>query len=85
MKPRVFWRLTDNWIEMAVRFISRTHGIRELKDAMSRDILEAFDKEGIGIASGTYEIVGMPPIKVEMDGAGKTVQGRDAREKELTR
>jgi hypothetical protein len=33
---------------------------------MSRDILEEFDHAGIAIASGTYEVVGMPPIKVQM-------------------
>jgi small-conductance mechanosensitive channel len=65
MKPRVFWRITDNWLEMAVRFLADDHGVRELKDAMSRDILEAFDKAGIGIASGTYDIVGLPPIRIE--------------------
>jgi hypothetical protein len=35
-----------------------------LKDKMSRDILDAFEKAGIEIASGTYEGVGMPPIEV---------------------
>jgi small-conductance mechanosensitive channel len=79
MKPRVFWRLTDNWIEMSVRFIVKTYGIRELKDAMSRDILEEFDKAGIGIASGTYEVVGFPPVKVQLagpDGNGSGSQQR---------
>ena len=79
MKPRVFWRLTDNWIEMSVRFIVKTYGIRELKDAMSRDILEGLDKAGIGIASGTYEVVGFPPVKVQLagpDGNGSGPQQR---------
>jgi len=66
LEPRVYYRLTDNWVEMTVRFIARDSGVRALKDAMSRDILEAFDKAGIGIASGTYEVVGMPPLKVEL-------------------
>ena len=59
---------------MSVRFISKTHQIRELKDAISRDILEGFDKIGIGIASGTCEVVGMPPLKVtvqEPDGGSQ--------------
>lgn len=80
MKPRVYWRITDNWIEMTVRFITKTHGIRELKDAMSRDILKAFDEAGIGIASGTYEVVGFPPVKVEWagpNGGGSAPQRRD--------
>jgi small-conductance mechanosensitive channel len=68
MRPRVFWRLTDNWIEMSVRFITKTYGIRELKDAMSRDIIDELDKAGIGIASGTYEVVGFPPVKVQLAG-----------------
>jgi len=81
IKPRVFWRITDNWIEMSVRFVSKTHGVRELKDAMSRDILKSFDEAGIGIASGTYEVVGFPPVKVEWagpDGNGNSPQRRDA-------
>ena len=83
LKPRVFWRLTDNWVEMSVRFIARDSGVRALKDAMSRDILEAFDKAGIGIASGTYEVVGMPPLKVELSGpASMRVEGRNGDQSE---
>lgn len=66
LEPRVFWRLTDNWLELTVRFITSTHGVRALKDAMSRDILDALDEANIGIASGTYEVVGMPPVQVEI-------------------
>ena len=36
-----------------------------MKDEMSRDILAALDKARIGIASGTYAIVEVPPIKIE--------------------
>jgi hypothetical protein len=39
--------------------------VREIKDAMSREILAALDAAGIEIASGTYEIVGLPPVRVE--------------------
>jgi small-conductance mechanosensitive channel len=67
VEPRVYFRLTDNWIEMTVRFIARTHGIRALKDAMSRQIIEAFDEAKIGIASSTYDVVGMPPIHVHLE------------------
>ena len=59
-------RLTDNWIELSLRFLARDHGVRLLKDAMYREILTALDQAGIGIASGTYAIVEMPPLKVEM-------------------
>lgn len=66
LEPRVYWRITDNWVELALRFVVEIEGIREVKDHMSRYILEEFDKAGIGIASGTYEIVGMPPIEVHV-------------------
>ncbi len=66
MGPRVYYRLTDNWVEMSVRFLVRPEGVRELKDAITRDMLEALDQAGIGIASSTYDVVGMPPIKVQI-------------------
>lgn len=63
--PKVYYRLTDNWIELSIRFLARDFGVRELKDQMSRDILAEFETAGIGIASGTYEIVGMPPLQIK--------------------
>jgi len=63
--PRVYWRITDNWLELTVRFLAPDHGIRDIKDRMSRDILAALDQAKIGIASGTYAVVEMPPIKLE--------------------
>lgn len=68
LEPRVFMTLTDNWVELAVRFIVPDHGIRHIKDAMSRDILDQFDAAKIGIASGTYEVVGFPEVKVRLVG-----------------
>jgi hypothetical protein len=41
--------------------------MREIKDAISRDILETFDQARIGIASPTFDIVGFPPIHLEQD------------------
>ncbi len=66
IEPRVFYRLTDNWVELTVRFLCRDHDVRGLKDKMSREIIDQLDQAKIGIASGTYEIVGMPPIKVDL-------------------
>lgn len=66
LEPKTYWRLTDNWLEITVRFLVPDWGIRPIKSDMSRDILDQFDQAGIGIASGTYDIVGMPPLKVQM-------------------
>ena len=65
LDPKVFYRITDNWLELTVRFIVGTHRIRGVKDAMARHIISAFDEAGIGIASATYDIVGFPPIEVK--------------------
>ena len=65
LAPRVFWRLTDNWLELTVRFVVKERGVREVKDAIARDVLKALDEAHIGIASATYEIVGVPPLVLE--------------------
>jgi len=66
LEPRVFWRLTDNWLELALRSITKDYDIRILKDRMTREILAAFDANGLEVASGTYEVVGMPELKVQI-------------------
>jgi small-conductance mechanosensitive channel len=65
LQPRVFCRITDNWLELTVRFISRERGVRELKDAMARDILARLKEAGIEVASSTYDVVGFPPIEIK--------------------
>ena len=69
LEPRVFYRITDNWLELSVRFVAKEHGVRGLKDAMSRAILEQLDAAGIGIASATYDIVGLPEVRVKQEPA----------------
>ncbi len=61
-EPKVYLRLTDNWVELALRFLVNERGVRDVKDAVSREILAGLEKAGIGIASSTYEIVGLPPV-----------------------
>lgn len=67
-EPRVYWRLTDNWVELTVRMLVPDHGTRHIKDAMSREVIAALDEAGIGIASSTSEIVGFPTLKVQQVG-----------------
>src|SRR4051812_14483356 len=33
-EPATYWRLTDNWLEITVRFIAPDHGVRRMKDAL---------------------------------------------------
>ena len=65
LTPKVYYRITNNWLELTVRFVVRERAIRDLKDVVSRDILKAFDEAGIGIATTTYNIVGFPPLNIE--------------------
>jgi small-conductance mechanosensitive channel len=64
MAPRVYWRLTDNWLELAVRFLTPDHGTREIKDAMSRQVLGALEQAGLQVASSTSEVT----ARVELTG-----------------
>ena len=66
LQPHVYLHMTDNWLEFSLRFIAPARAVRPLKDAMTRDILGEFDRARIGLASGTYEIVGLPPARVEL-------------------
>jgi len=56
VEPRVFWTITDNWLELTVRFVVPEHGIREIKDRIGRAILGDFDRAGIEIGSSTMEV-----------------------------
>lgn len=74
-QPRVYWRLTDNWVEMTVRLLVHDHGTREVKDAMARSILSQLEAAGIGVASSTSEIVYFPTLKVRMVGSAEGGSG----------
>jgi small-conductance mechanosensitive channel len=65
LEPHTYYRLTDNWIEITVRFLVPDHGTRAAKDKMYREILAAFREANISVASGTYAIVQVPPIRLE--------------------
>jgi hypothetical protein len=66
LEPRVYWRLTDNWLELSVRFVTRERGGREVKDAMTRDVLAALDAARIPIASATFALTELPPVPVSL-------------------
>lgn len=65
MIPKVYYRLTDNWLELSVRFIVPEHRIREIKDNIYRELLDGLERENIEIASATFEIVGLPKLQLE--------------------
>ena len=74
-QPRTYYRLTDNWLELTVRFVVRDRGIRDVKDAISRDVLQELEAAGIGLASATFEIVGLPPLRIQGNGRAALTPG----------
>ncbi len=63
LQPRVYYRITENWLELTVRFVTPTHGTRSIKDVMARDVMDAFQQAGIRIAAPRTDIVGIPRVE----------------------
>jgi small-conductance mechanosensitive channel len=55
--PKVFWRITEDWLEMTVRFLGPDHGIRGIKDQMTRDIMAGFARDGVKIGATRQQAV----------------------------
>lgn len=56
LEPRVFARTTDNWMELAARFVVPTRTARSLKDEMTRRVYGRLEEAGIDIASTTVDV-----------------------------
>lgn len=56
VEPRVFVRMTDNWMELAGRFVVPVRQARTLKSDLTRRVRERFDAAGIEIASTTADV-----------------------------
>jgi len=61
--PQVFWRITEDWMELTVRFLGPDHGIRHIKDRTTRQIIAGFEKANILIAATRQEGVTLEPAK----------------------
>jgi len=59
--PRVFWRVTEDWLEMTVRFLGPDHGIQNIKDQMTRDIVAGFARDGVKIGATRQQAVEAEP------------------------
>ncbi len=64
-QPNVFMRITDNWIQLSVRYMTPARERRALHDRLSRLMLEKIEKSRkVKVASATFDIVGLPDIKI---------------------
>lgn len=53
IEPRVFVRATDNWLELAARFVVPVRTARSVKDDMTRRVVDRLGAAGIELASET--------------------------------
>jgi small-conductance mechanosensitive channel len=66
IEPAVYYKLNSTWIELAVRFIVPTYGIRRVKSEIVKQVLEQFAENGIEFApSATYAITELPPVRID--------------------
>ena len=56
LDPKVYVSLTDNWVELAARFVIPVRQSRTIHDQLSRAIRDRFDEAGITIASSTMDV-----------------------------
>lgn len=54
--PHVFVRATDNYLELAARFVVPVRTARWVKDELTRRVLDRLREEGIGVASPTQDV-----------------------------
>ncbi|MBU8855791.1 hypothetical protein KSK32_00620 [Micromonospora sp. WMMB482] len=63
--PRVFVRATPNWVELSARFVVPVRAARQVKDQVTRRVLDRFADSGIRVASVTQDITIHPPQATE--------------------
>jgi hypothetical protein len=72
VEPTLYVAMTDNWIEMTLRFVVDAQERRGVKGRLHRDLLQHFQgEEKIAVASTTIEIVGFPPLGLTKDADDK--------------
>ncbi len=63
-EPVLYVVMTDNWIEMTLRYVVKARERRAVQGQLHRELLQRFQAEAdITVASATVEIVGFPPLR----------------------
>jgi small-conductance mechanosensitive channel len=63
VEPTLYVVMTDNWIELVLRYVVEAHERRGVKARLHHELLQHFETEpDITVASATFEIVGFPPL-----------------------
>ncbi len=63
VEPSIYFVMTDNWIEITLRFVVDAQERRKVKAQLNRELLQQFEEEkNITVASATFDIVGFPVL-----------------------
>jgi len=65
IEPRVFVSATDNYIELAARFVVPVREARTRKSEMVKKLLRRFEASGIEVASATMDVTFRRPGDVD--------------------
>lgn len=64
VEPMLYTVMTDNWIEMTLRYIVEARERRTIKGQLHHELLQHFQAEpDVTVASATVEIVSFPPLR----------------------
>jgi hypothetical protein len=61
--PKVFWRITEDWLELTVRYLAPDHGGRWIKDSIGRDVIAGLEGAGVVIGTTRQEALAGPSEK----------------------
>jgi small-conductance mechanosensitive channel len=66
VEPTPYVVMTDNWIELTLRYVVEARKRRLVKAKLHREVLEHFETEAqITVASDTFVVVGFPTLRGE--------------------
>jgi small-conductance mechanosensitive channel len=63
VEPSIYFVMTDNWIEITLRFVVDAQERRKVKAQLYRELLQQFKEENITVASATFDIVSFPALQ----------------------
>jgi small-conductance mechanosensitive channel len=92
VQPRLYVVMTDNWIELTLRYVVEARERRKVTGQLHQELLQHFEEEpDISVASATFEIVGFPRLESDlhilhrMEGAPTRTSQQDAQAREQAR
>ena len=82
VQPRLYVVMTDNWIELTLRYVVEARERRKVMGQLHYELLQHFEEQpNITVASATFEIVGFPPLRGNLGLANGRTAAEASRER----